>query len=247
MTRLAPPLTIDSYYELRLYQMVPGRMPDFHRLMGEDVPPLFARNGIPAPLAFWEGYAGPLSPLYCYILHWRDLDDRMNAWERFYADPEWVAKMGANYGGQQRVERSHVFILRPSPVWERFREAGSQEPVGGVHELRFHDVLNQDPNLAHQSLADHDLPFLRARGARVLGVFATWFGTRMNQAVTLLAWPDAESCRQASFAHQIDPGLLAVRDEERRRYGRPLLRGTDIHILQPIGYGIARPNLAARG
>ena len=242
-SKLAPAFTIDSYYELRLYQMLPGRMPEFHDLMGAKVPPLFAKHGIPEPLGFWEGYAGPMAPLYAYMLHWSDLDARLDNWKRFYGDPEWQAVMKANYAGQQRLERANVSILRPSPVWQALKEPASDAPVGGVHELRIHDLVNLDPNLAHQSLAEHDLPFFKARGARVLGVFATWFGTRMNQAVTLLAWPDMKIYRAANIAHQTDPGLAAVWKEERDRYGRPLVRGIDVHLMTPIDYGMPRANL----
>ncbi|MCV0394900.1 MAG: NIPSNAP family protein [Rhizobiaceae bacterium] len=241
---LAAPVALDEYYELRLYQMIPVRMPDFHRLMGEHVPGLFERNGIARPLATWEGHAGPLAPLYAYIVPWRSLDDRMAAWKRFYADPEWQRRLAENYGGQQRVERSHVFVLRPSAAWNALKEPDSPEPVGGVHEIRMHDVLNQDPGLAHAALGETDLPFLTRRGARVLGVFATWFGTRMNQAVTVLAWPDAASLTEANMAYQIDAEILAARDAERRAHGRPLIRATDVHIVKPVGYSTARANLA---
>jgi hypothetical protein len=241
---LAPPVSIDEYYELRLYRMIPGRTPDFHRLMGEEVPPLFAKNGIPTPLATWEGHAGPMAPLYGYILPWRSLDDRMAAWRRFYADPEWQSRMAQNYAGQQRVDRSNVFILRPSPVWQGLKEAASAESIGGVHEIRLLDVWNQDPNLAHSAFAAVDLPFLKARGARLLGLFSTWFGTRMNQAVAILAWPDGNALAEASLAHHGDAEILRSRDAERRLHGRPLVRATDIHIVTPVAYSMPRANLA---
>ncbi len=244
---LAPPVRIAEYYELRLYQMHAARMPYFHRLMGTDVPPIFERTGISAPLAHWEGHGGPLSPLYAYILPWRNLDRRMEAWKRFYTDPEWIAKLAANYGGEQRVDRSHVFVLRPSPVWSRFRTEPDAGAVGCVHELRLIDVDNFDPMLSHAALAETDLPFMTRKGATVLGVFMTWFGTRMNQAVTITAWPDAEALRSASIAYQTDEAVRSARDEERKRHGRPLVRGSDVHVLRPTVYGAPLPNLAARG
>lgn len=241
---LAPPVTIDSYFELRLYRMIPTRMPEFHRLMRDDVPALFAKAGIPAPLATWAGHAGPLAPLYAYILPWRSLDDRMAAWKGFYADPVWQRALAENYAGQQRVERSNVFILRPSPLWPTVQEETSAKPVGGIHEIRVMDVLNQDPTLAHAAFVETDLPFLKARGARLLGLFATWFGTRMNQAVAILAWPDGETLAAANMAYHTDPLIREVRDRERRTHGRPLLRGTDVHVVEPAAYGMPRANLA---
>jgi NIPSNAP len=243
--QLAPAVTIDEYYELRLYHMLPTRMPDFHDLMSVKVPPIFARNGIAKPLGFWEGFAGPIAPLYAYIIPWRNLDDRMQAWKRFYADPEWTRQLTANYAGQQRLDRSSIFILRPSPVWSQFKTPAAPDPVGGIHEMRIYDLLNHDPNQAHTALAETDLPFLTARGARVLGVFSTWFGTRMNQAIIILAWPDAATMQRAHQEHGADAVIALAHETERRTYGRPLFRGTDVYLMRPIPYGIPRANLAS--
>jgi hypothetical protein len=246
MTALAPPVVIDEYYELRLYKMIPTRMPDFHELMSVHVPPLFARHGIAKPLGFWESHAGRLAPLFAYIIPWNNLDARMAAWKQFYADPDWAEKRASNYAGRQRVERSDILILRPSPAWARFKDASVAGPVEGVHELRFDDVLNQDPNLAHEAWARVDLPFLTARGARVLGVFASWFGSRLNQIVTILAWPNSATMAAAYRAHQTDPAIVEARESERRTHGRPLSRGSDVHVMRPIPHGIPQANLIPR-
>lgn len=242
---LAPPVDISDYFELRLCQMQPGRLPGFHPLIRDVALPLFARHGIPAPLAMWEGYAGSLSPLHACIIPWRSLDERIAAWKGFSADPDWRNALAASNADGQRIERAHVFILRPSPVWNGLRDPGRSGPLPGLHELAFHDAVNQDAGLAHASLARHDLPFLKARGAHVLGVFATWYGTRTNQVVTLTAWPDAETHQRATRALLSDDAIAAAHSEERRQHGRPLIRNTDVHLLKPLDYGPARANLAA--
>jgi len=243
---LAPAFTINEYYELRLYEMVPTRKPGFHPLMERDVPPLFARAGIPRPLAIWENVSGPIAPLYAYLLPWSNLDERMRAWSRFYGDPEWVARRDANYAGQQRNERTHISILRPSPAWTRLRDPTATGPVGGLHEILIQELLNDDPGKAHEALAETDLPFLQAQGATVLGVFMTWFGTRMNQAVSILAWPNMETRQRAMTAHDSAPEVLAVRDAERRTFGRPLFGRAEVHLVTPVSYGIPHHNLVPR-
>ena len=240
---LAAPVHIEQYFELRLYQMVPSRMPDFHDLLGAQVPSIFQRNGIAKPLGFWESHAGRLAPLFAYIIPWRNLDERMQCWKNFYADPEWKEKLAENYAGEQRVERSDILVLRPSPAWEKLKEPTSDTAIEGIHELCFYDVLNQDPTKAHEALADVDLPFLRERGARILGVFSTWFGARMNQAITILAWPDSATMLNAYRDHLLDSTIIDAREAERTRFGRPLLRGIDRHVMKPIPYGIPRANL----
>ncbi|MDR5653368.1 NIPSNAP family protein [Ruixingdingia sedimenti] len=242
--QMAPEVHIDDYYELRLYEMVPGRTPDLHHRMSVEVPPLFARHGIPRPLAYWDGFAGPINPLYAYLLRWQNLDARMAAWNAFYADPEWIEIRDGSNAGRQMVDTTHIFILRPSPAWEPWRTPAAAGPVGGIHELRLHQVLNDDPARAHAALAEIDLPFLTARGAVVLGVFAGWYGTRLPQAVTLLAWPDMDTRQRAMDAYDTDPGILAARARERDDNRRPIFLRCDTHLMRPAPYGTAQAGLA---
>lgn len=89
-------------------------------------------------------------------------------------------------------------------------ETRSADEIGGVHELCFHDLLNENPAKAYDAFAEIDLPFMQAQGARVLGLFSTWFGTRMNQMVSILAWPDAETLLDAHRKHRSDPAIIAA-------------------------------------
>ena len=109
MTALAPPVVIDEYYELRLYKMIPTRMPEFHDLMGVQVPPIFARHGIAKPLGFWESHGGRLAPLFAYIIPWSNLDARMAAWRRFYADPD-DASQEAPWGFSPRGKQAELVV-----------------------------------------------------------------------------------------------------------------------------------------
>jgi len=243
---LAPEVHFDEYYELRLYEMVPGRTPDLHARMSVEVPPLFERAGVPRPLAYWDGFAGPINPLYAYLLRWNDLDERMRAWTAFYSDPEWVQVREDSNAGKQMVDTTYLYILRPSPAWEKYRTPEVRGPVGGIHELRLQQVLNDNPMKAHMALADTDLPFFVKRGATVLGVFETWFGTQMPQAVTLLSWPDLETRRKAFAEFDVDPEILAVRKAEREENKRPIFLRCDVHLMRPADYGVAQAGLAPR-
>lgn len=241
---MAPEVNIDDYYELRLYEMVPGRTPDIHHRMSIEVPPIFERHGVPRPLAYWDGFAGSINPLYAYILRWKNLDERMKAWDAFYADPEWLEIRAKGNASRLLTDTTFIYILRPSPVWDRFKDEGHTGPVGGVHELRMHQVLNDEPAKAFNALAETDLPFLQGQGATVLGVFAGWYGTQMPQAVTLLAWPDLPTRQKAMAAYDTDPGILAVRAKERTENKRPIFLRCDVHLLRPAPYGTAQANLA---
>lgn len=223
-----------AYYELRLYKMWATRMPDFHDLLGVQVPPLFARNGIPKPLAFWESYSGRLAPLFAYIIPWESIDERMAAWTRFYADPVWVEKLAANYGGEQRVEHPHVHILRASPLWSSFSVTGEPVPVPGLHEMRIYSFSGLPAD--GLAAAGKDLGFLAEHGAQVLGLFETWIGMPRGRTVAFLAWEN-EARRRAAYR---DDGSW---EEHGTGQG---FGDVDIHVMKPISYGIPLTGLAPR-
>ena len=156
-----------SIYELRRYDVAPGRMVDLHTRMRDIVPPLFARNGLPKPTAIWETFAGPGSPGYIYLLRWPDMRAREVAFDRQYADTNRPTTRNAD--GQEITPRIHLAFLRPAECWAEVREPASAQSVDGVHEMVIHRLANQRLGEAQAALATVDLPFLKSQGARVLG------------------------------------------------------------------------------
>ncbi|MBI1179246.1 MAG: hypothetical protein GC201_01730 [Alphaproteobacteria bacterium] len=233
-----------DYYELRLYRCVPGRLPDLHHRMGYELPHLFERHGVSRPLAYWDGHAGALGPLYCYMLKWHSLDERFRTFGGFYGDPEWLAQRDASNCGEPMIDRFDLMLLRPSPHWEALKTPGEPQPVGGIHELRLQQLSTRDAAEAGRVLAEVDLPYLRDRGATLLGLFMVWYGWKTPQAVILQAWPDLETREAALWEMETDPALQAVRKAERDRHGGPLLGIADTHLMRPAPYGVARHNLA---
>ncbi|MCO5072262.1 MAG: NIPSNAP family protein [Rhizobiaceae bacterium] len=215
---------MSRYYELRLYKMLPTRMPVFHDLLGVQVPPLFAKCGVSRPLGFWESYAGPYAPLFGYILPWESLDARMAAWTRFYADPVWQEKLSTNYAGQQRVDRPSVLILRPSAVWPRFHSEGPVAELSGIHEMRIYRgrQFEDDALLAARVGAAQE------HGAEVLGVFDGWIGLPTDSRIVFLAWPD-------------DAQRLATRSREATLYPGDFAQS---HVMRPLGYGVPMTNFS---
>lgn len=233
-----------DYYELRIYRCLPGRLPDLHHRMGYELPHLFARHGVARPLAYWDGYAGAFSPIYCYIQRWQSLDERFRAFGGFYADPEWIEQRDASNCGEQMIDRLDLMLLKPSPHWAALKTPGEAQPVGGIHELRLQRLSTRNAAEAHRVLAEVDLPYLRDRGATILGLFMVWYGWKTPHAVILLAWPDIGTREAAMDALDADPAIQTLRKAERETFGGPLLGTADSHLMRPAPYGIARNNLA---
>lgn len=75
-------------YELRVYEVVPGRMPALHARFRDHTLRLFEKHGI-RPVGFWEAVIGTRDVLH-YLLAWDDLAHRERAWSAFVTDQEWL-------------------------------------------------------------------------------------------------------------------------------------------------------------
>lgn len=196
-----------GYWELRLYEMLPRRLPDMLHQLAVEIPPLFAEAGVPAPLGIWHCFAGPQTGLLVYLLRWDTLDQRMAAWSRFYGNPAWWRQYEDAHGGEQMLERSHVLVLRVSPAWSPQPERA--DAPAGLHELRMVELPPEAPAAGHHALARGELALFGRHGARLLGLFDTCIGDHLPQAVALLAWPDAAARDRALAALAQEPGTQA--------------------------------------
>ena len=101
-------------YELRTYEVVPGRMPALHKRFAETTLALFARHGIKV-VGFWTSDIGGASNELVYMLAYDSLADRETRWSAFTSDPEWAEKRALSERDGPIVARVTNAILRPTP------------------------------------------------------------------------------------------------------------------------------------
>lgn len=99
-------------YELRIYEIVPGRMPDINARFANVTTELFKKHGIRA-IGFWENIIGTSNQLV-YILAWESLAERERKWDAFLADPDWLKARATSEDKGPFVARSHNTIMRPT-------------------------------------------------------------------------------------------------------------------------------------
>jgi hypothetical protein len=75
-------------YELRVYQPVPGRMPQLLARFRDHTVLIWERHGI-HPIGFWTTLIGESSNELTYIIPWESLADRETRWNAFLNDSEW--------------------------------------------------------------------------------------------------------------------------------------------------------------
>ncbi len=101
-----------ALYELRIYEVVPGRMPALHKRFREVTSKMFAKHDIKV-VAYWEDVIGVNNKL-TYLVEWESLAQREQLWDAFVTDPEWLAARVKSEEDGPIVARVTNTILRPT-------------------------------------------------------------------------------------------------------------------------------------
>lgn len=100
-------------YEYRVYHVTPGKLPTLNARFAEITVPLFKKHGMEV-VGFWESVIGTSNTLH-YMLGFRDLAHREQAFASFAADPEWQKAREATEVDAPLVQYITNTILRPTP------------------------------------------------------------------------------------------------------------------------------------
>ncbi len=99
-------------YELRTYEIVPGKVGELNARFANVTTKLFAKHGIRA-VGYWENVIGTSNQLI-YILAWESLAEREQKWDAFGADPEWLQAKSASEINGPLASRVTNTIMRPT-------------------------------------------------------------------------------------------------------------------------------------
>jgi hypothetical protein len=99
-------------YELRSYEVVPGRLPALHARFKNHTLGLFEQHGIKV-IGFWEAVIGTSNVLH-YLLAFDDIAARDRAWSAFQADERWQKARSESEKDGPIVARIRNEIWRPT-------------------------------------------------------------------------------------------------------------------------------------
>jgi hypothetical protein len=99
-------------YELRIYEAVPGRLPDLLKRFDTITLKIWERIGI-RQAGFWTADIGTSNELI-YMLAWESLAEREQKFAVFQSDPEWIEKRAQTEANGPIVARVRASILRPT-------------------------------------------------------------------------------------------------------------------------------------
>ncbi len=100
-------------YELRVYECVPGRLPDLLKRFDTITLKIWEKHGI-RQAGFWTTLIGESNQTLHYLLAWESLAEREKKWGAFLADPEWVSARAQTEANGPIVAKVTNSILAPT-------------------------------------------------------------------------------------------------------------------------------------
>jgi hypothetical protein len=100
-------------YELRIYECVPGRLPDLLKRFDTITLKLWEKHGI-QQAGFWTTVIGESNQTLYYFLKWDSLAERDKKWGAFGADPDWLSARAQTEANGAIVANVKNFILAPT-------------------------------------------------------------------------------------------------------------------------------------
>ena len=100
-------------YELRIYECLPGRLPDLLKRFDTITLKIWDKHGI-RQAGFWTTVIGGSNQALTYLIAWDSLADREKKWNAFQADPEWQKKRAETEANGPIVATIRNEILAPT-------------------------------------------------------------------------------------------------------------------------------------
>lgn len=100
-------------YEMRVYEAMPGRLPDIVKRFETITLKIWEKHGI-RQAGFFTTLVGDNSQQLTYFLAWESLAEREKKWGAFAADPEWLAARGETEKNGPIVARISNQLLAPT-------------------------------------------------------------------------------------------------------------------------------------
>ena len=100
-------------HELRVYECVPGKLPDLLKRFDTITLKIWEKHGI-RQAGFWTTLIGESNQTLYYLLAWDSLADRERKWNAFQADAEWIAARAKTEAAGPIVAKVTNAILDPT-------------------------------------------------------------------------------------------------------------------------------------
>ena len=100
-------------YEYRVYEAMPGKLPEIHARFRNHTMRILERLGA-KHIGYWTAGVGDYSDRLIYILAFEDAGHWERVWAAFNADPEWQRVVAETEANGKLTARVHNTLLKPT-------------------------------------------------------------------------------------------------------------------------------------
>ncbi|HZT06434.1 MAG TPA: NIPSNAP family protein [Chloroflexota bacterium] len=188
------------FYELRKYDVMPGRLPALLDRFGTFTVPHWNERGFRV-VGFWTPLLGGNNHQLIYMLGWDSFEERMAKFSAWQASPERAAKWEETERDGPLVRRVNNVLLQPTD-FSQIEKGPALDPAKGDHylfELREYDAMPGKLRALVQRFGGFTIDCFRKHGFHQVGYWTSVMGGHNNRLTYILAWNSLDE-RQRAFA-----------------------------------------------
>lgn len=225
-------------YELRNYELMPGKAPAVIQRFGEHSVHYFERHGM-QNVGYWTPTFGEYSNRWIYMLGYQDMADRERAWAELAEDPERQQIMAA--AGAEGPQTHHIenMFLRPTPYSPPPIGEGAKSGSAAVCELRIYDIVPGKAQPMHDRFANVSMRLFEKHGMRNIGYWSPVIGGQSNQLWYMLGYESLAAREQSWAAFAADPEWQAATRETVEKHGA-VTEKIISQVLRPAAFSPVR-------
>ncbi len=225
-------------YELRTYELMPGKAAPVLERFEKVTSRLFEKHDM-KNVGYWLPVIAESNNMFTYMLAYRSMAHRDEAWNAYMQDPERIRVMAEAEASGPQVHRFSNMLLRPTPY--------SPDPLGeavrggrkAVCELRVYSIGPGKAQVLHDRFAKETLPLFAKHGMTNIGYWTPVVGGYSNDLYYLLGYPSLAQRETAWAGFTSDPEWQAVSRASADKHGVLVENITNI-ILRPTAFSPLR-------
>jgi hypothetical protein len=224
-------------YELRKYEVMPGKLPALLDRFGSFVADRWNDYGINL-VAFWTPDFGGMNNQVIYIWGWESFEERQTKLPKWQESAERKQKWAETEKDGPLVRRVNNVLLEPtsfSPIDHGISyDDGQPGRAPYVFELREYDAVPGKLNALVNRFGSFTTNSFKSHGFRQVGFWTPLIGAHNNRLVYILAWKDFEERHKKFAEFRADPERQRFFAESEK--GGPLVEQVVNQMMAPTAF-----------
>lgn len=225
------------YYELRKYDVMPGKQPALLDRFGSFTTKKWPEYGVRL-VGFWTPDVGAHNNQVIYILAWESFEERTKNFGAWQADPERARVWEETERDGPLVRRVNNLLMQPTAFSQLDKGIAYGPSADGrspyLFELREYDTMPGKLQSVVKRFGGFTIDCFKGFGFRQVGYWTPVMGGSNNQLIYLLAWESYEERSAAFQKFRADPERRRVFTESERE--GPLVERVVNVMMEPTAF-----------